>query len=344
MNKNLKYLIVLLLVVVLTGFFAYRQFNKPAEKKILYYQSGMHPWIKSDKPGKCPICGMDLMPVYEEKGEAMAGQMAEHKAKELTLTRNQLKHLNVQTATVGYKLLSHEIRAVGEVAYDPELVVAQEEFVAALASGMLVNSSRRKLRLLGMSAKEIDRLAKTKKVNTNLLLPEANMWIYAEIYEQDLSWVRVGQKAAVISISYPDMKFSGQVTAIEPVLDKKTRSAKVRIKAANPGLKLKPQMYVDVYLKTSPTRVLAVPKSAVLDTGERKVAYVARSAGVFQARDVVTGAAAAGFIPIIKGLQAGEKVVTSANFLIDSQSQLTGGSSALYGGASEVNSHDRQDH
>lgn len=339
--KNKLIIFILIIAVLLGGsFFAYRLFNPTQpQRKILYYQSGMHPWIKSDKPGKCPICGMDLMPVYE--GEEAKGQKPEAKGNTVQLTQNQLRHLDVKTATVAYRSLSKEIRAVGTVAYDPELVVAEEEFVAAVESGVLVEAGRRKLRLLGLSERKIDQLAKTKKIDTNLILPENEMWVYADIYEQELSWVKQGGRAEVKSVSYPEQTFSGIIEAIEPILEAKTRSAKLRIKVANPNLLLKPQMFVDVYLKSPARRALAVPKEAVLDTGKRKIAYVEKEQGLYEARDVVIGASASGFIPIIKGLHAGEKVVTSANFLIDSQSQLTGGSSTLYGGATEVHQHDR---
>jgi len=336
--KN-KYIVVLLIATVLSisGYFVYQSLNRVPEKKILYYQSGMHPWIKSDKPGKCPICGMDLQPVYER--EEAQGQRPKAKGNEIHLNQNQLKHLNVQTETVKYQLLRKEIRTVGTVAYDPELVVAEEEFVAALESGFLQESGRRKLRLLGLSEEQINQLAKTKRIDTNLILPEKNMWVYADVYEQDLDWVRVGRQVIVKSVAFPEKTFYGQVKAIEPVLDARTRSAKIRIIVNNQQLKLKPQMQVDVYLKSLAKKLLAVPKAAVLDTGQRKVAYVEKTAGVYEARDVVIGAASSGFIPVVKGLSAGEKVVTSANFLIDSQSQLTGGSSALYGGAKEVGSN-----
>jgi Cu(I)/Ag(I) efflux system membrane fusion protein len=348
-----KYVIVLVLIAVLVGgYFGYKALNQPkAERKILYYQSGMHPWIKSDKPGKCPICGMDLVPVYEESASAKAtADKEERPSNQVRLSKNQLENINVKTETVRKLPLFKEIRTVGVVAYDPELVVAQEEFIAALEAKNLIDASRRKLRILGLSKSEIRKLERTRKTDTNLLLPEKKMWVYADIYEDELGWVKAGDKVKIISVTYPGKEFTGRIRSIEPILDAKTRSAKLRIEAHNPELKLKPQMYVDVYLKSTPRYSLAIPRDALLDTGERKVVYVEKERGIYEQKNVKTGAvsdvlidgAKHKYLPVIHGLSDGMKVVTAANFLIDSQSQLTVGSSALYGGAKEIgHSHGR---
>ena len=342
--KNRKIWIVTgMLVILLVGiFFGYKYFN-PAEpdRKILYYQSGMHPWIKSDKPGKCPLCGMDLVPVYEDDLKVGA---KDPKVNRVQLAANQLKHLNVRTETVDSLSLFKEIRTVGVVAYDPELVVAQEEFIAALETQSLASAARRKLRILGLSTREINRLERRRRADTNLLLPEYRMWVYADVYEEEMGWIVPGTRVKVLSVAYPGQEFRGWISSLEPVLDAKTRSAKVRIQVLNPGLKLKPQMYVDVYLKSKPKNALAVDKAAILNTGERKVAYVQIEPGLFEMRHVKIGAEyltkqnkdKKKYLTVLKGLSKGEKVVVGANFLIDSQSQLTSGSSSLYGGAQEV--------
>jgi Cu(I)/Ag(I) efflux system membrane fusion protein len=352
MAKYLKLLLSSIIIVLIFtgGFYVYGRMSHPSQqRKILYYQSGMHPWITSDKPGKCPICGMDLMPVYEGEEENTVPKgdgQAEPRSKSVKLTQKQLSMLNASTEQVKNLPLFKELRTVGVVAYDPELVVAQEEFIAALDAGdkELAGLARRKLRLMGLSSSEIDRLSRNKKIESNLLLPENKMWIYADIYEQDIGMVQPGVKAKISAVAYPEEEFFGRVISIEPILEAKTRSAKLRIEVNNQSLKLKPQMYVDVYLSTRPKMSLSVPKLAVLDTGRRKLVYVEKEAGLYEQREVVTGALSQAlingqklnFFPIIKGLLAGEKVVTSANFLVDSQSQLTGGSSALYGGAKEI--------
>ena len=263
------------------------------------------------------------------------------------LTEEQERLAGVKTEAVRSLPLFKEIRTVGVVAYDPTLVVAQEEFIAALEAedSRLTELAKRKLRIQGLSLAQIDELRQSRKVDSNLLLPEKKMWVYADIYEYELAWVRVGQRVRVESVAYPGRTFLGAVKAVEPILEAKTRSNRIRILVANPGLRLKPQMYVDVYLKSNSKYTLAIPKEAVLDTGRRKLAYVDRGNGLYEAREVLTGSPAQAliknvkrkFLPVIKGVVKGEKVVIAANFLIDSQSQLSGGSSALYGGATEIN-------
>ncbi|NQT28966.1 MAG: efflux RND transporter periplasmic adaptor subunit, partial [Candidatus Saganbacteria bacterium] len=314
----------------------------------------MHPWITSDKPGKCPICGMDLIPVYESKEAKGQKPTAKEKGSHVQLTKKQLENINLQTETVAKRSLFLDLRLAGEIAYDPDLLVAEEEFVAATYAGDsdLAELAKRKLLVLGLSKEEIDQLAKTFKVDSNLLLPEARMWVYADIYEHELSWAKVGNQVQITSVTYPGETFSGWIRSIDPILKAKTRTAKLRIEVNNPKLKLKPQMYVDVYLSSTPRRVLAVPKEAVIDTGLRRLAYVEKAPGIYEPRELKLGPEAdvlvkghkVKFFPVILGISAGEKVVTGASFLIDSQSQLTGGSSALYGGASEVNNHDRKNH
>jgi Cu(I)/Ag(I) efflux system membrane fusion protein len=274
--------------------------------------------------------------------------------------------IDLKTKTVKHVSLFKEIRTVGVIAYDPVLVVAEEEFLAALrardkvlksdiaqvreSAETLLNSSRRKLMILGVSESEISKLEEERRVHSNLLLPEEKMWVYANIYEQDLEWVQMGLGVTVRSVAAPGRDFRGVIKAVEPILDAKTRTAKVRIEVDNFNLILKPKMYVDVYVKTKPKYVLAVPKEAVLDTGLRKIAYVDKGEGHFVKVELMTGVEGVvlidgkkrPFLVILSGLKKGDVVVTSANFLIDSESQITGGSSNLYGGAKEIKG-DRHD-
>ncbi|MFH1683339.1 MAG: heavy metal-binding domain-containing protein, partial [Candidatus Margulisiibacteriota bacterium] len=215
--KN-KYIIALLIIVVVgvSGYFAYQSFNRPPERKILYYQSGMHPWIKSDKPGKCPLCGMDLVPIYEgeEPLDSASTSSASLGVKaQVRLTKKQLENINVRTSLAKRRQLFKEIRAVGEVAYDPDLLVAEEEFVAAVESGdkTLTELAKRKLRVLGLSLDQISRLQSSKKVDSNLLLPESAMWVYADIYEHELGLVKSGARATIKSVAYPGQIFHGWV-------------------------------------------------------------------------------------------------------------------------------------
>jgi membrane fusion protein, copper/silver efflux system len=150
----------------------------------------------------------------------------------------------------------------------------------------------------------------------------SRVWILADIYEYELSFVRVGQHATV-TLSYdPGTVLTAQVGFVYPTLDPKTRTAKIRFELANPGEKLKPDMYANVELKVSLGTRLAVSQEAVIDTGTRKMVFVDRGQGRLEPREVQLGGQVENAYVVESGLQPGERVVTSAAFLIDSESQL----------------------
>ncbi len=148
------------------------------------------------------------------------------------------------------------------------------------------------------------------------------VWLYADIYEYELPFIRVGQQAA-IQLSYLQGEtFTGKAIYIYPSLDPNTRTAKVRFEFPNPHGKLKPEMYANVEIKVHLGRRLVVPEGAIIDTGLRQMAIVDKGNGYFEPREVMVGAKVDDYYEIIKGLKAGERVVTSANFLIDSESKF----------------------
>ncbi len=152
----------------------------------------------------------------------------------------------------------------------------------------------------------------------------SNLWLIAEVYEQELPFVRIGQDARAIFSALPGQSFSGKVTFIYPTLSPETRTAKLRIELPNADGRLKPALYGSVAITTAAGegKALAIPESALLDSGSRKVVLVERGEGRYEPRDVETGIRADGYVAILKGLSDGEKVVVSANFLIDSESNL----------------------
>jgi Cu(I)/Ag(I) efflux system membrane fusion protein len=152
----------------------------------------------------------------------------------------------------------------------------------------------------------------------------SSVWLLADVSEQDVGLVRVGQEAKIGIVAYPGETFSGKVVFLYPTIDAATRTAKVRIELANSGGLLKPAMFANVELASGDTRgeVLAVPESAVLDSGARQVVLVRRGEGLFEPRKVGIGMRADGYIEVTEGLQAGEQVVVRANFLIDAESNL----------------------
>jgi Cu(I)/Ag(I) efflux system membrane fusion protein len=148
------------------------------------------------------------------------------------------------------------------------------------------------------------------------------VWLYADIYEYELPFVRLGQDAS-IQLSYiPGEMFRGKAIYIYPSLNPETRTAKVRFEFPNPHGKLKPEMYANVEIKVHLGQKLAVPEGAIIDTGIRQMAIVDKGSGYFEPREVKVGSKVDNYYEVIKGLKAGERVVTSANFLIDSESKL----------------------
>jgi len=368
---DLRFVTILFLIFLLTGCSQVKSSESQvsnSQEHIEYYTCGMHPSVnisveEYNKGNKsCPICNMNLTPVYKEievkevdKPEGAVGRI-KIKSKEVALA-------GVRNEPVRKLHLFKEIRTVGRVAYDPELAIAQEEFLSAVKTldkmqegnileikeraSNLVKSSKRRLKLLGLSEEQIKKLEEKKKVQTNLIMPEENMWIYGDVYEYELDWVTTGQKVKVTTSSFPGKEFYGVISSLNPVLDSKTRSVRFRANVDNPDLKLKPEMYVDVIIMSmymaqdGEHEVLAIPKEAVLDTGMRKIAWVDKGLQEYEARLVEVGPEAtavidgkeAKFYPVLKGLTEGEYVVTKANFLIDSQSQLSGVAASGYGGA-----------
>jgi Cu(I)/Ag(I) efflux system membrane fusion protein len=152
----------------------------------------------------------------------------------------------------------------------------------------------------------------------------SQVWLIAEVFEQDLAGVAVGQMATIEVRAFPGRTFSGRVAFIYPTVGGETRTARVRIEIANPGGLLKEQMIASIAIAAPAGRrgVIAVQESAVVDSGRRQVVLIERSEGRFEPRPVRLGTRAGGFVEVLDGIREGERVVTSANFLIDAESNL----------------------
>ena len=239
--------------------------------------------------------------------------------------------------------------------YSPDLYSAQNEYVLALnqGGGSLRASARQKLKLFDISEDQLAELEKTRQPQRTLRVDapidgvvvekmavqgqmvEAGMklyrladlsivWVQSQIYEQDLALLKLGQEAEV-SLSYlPDRKFRGRITYIYPTVDEKTRTARVRMEFHNPGLFLKPGMFatVEVHSELEP-QALLVPDTAILRSGDKNTVFVALENGRFEPRTVTIGAQGENDqYQVLSGLNEGERVVTSGQFLLDSESQL----------------------
>ncbi|MEI8234582.1 MAG: efflux RND transporter periplasmic adaptor subunit [Verrucomicrobiota bacterium] len=239
--------------------------------------------------------------------------------------------------------------------YAPDLVTAQQEYLIALRSGVpsLKASALRRLQNFDISAAQITAMEKTGEVRKTLeitaprdgvvvekmafqgqmadagmklyrLADLSRVWVQAPIYEQDLPLVRTGQEAEVTLTYLPGKTFHGRVAYVYPTLDEKTRTARVRLEFPNPDHSLKPGMFAKVALKTeAEASALLVPDTAVLRSGEKNTVFIALDGGRFEPRTIVLGARGEGdFYQVLSGLQEGERVVTSGQFLLDSESQL----------------------
>ncbi len=383
--------------------------GKP-ERKIKYWTCSMHPQVKMDNKGLCPICGMDLIPIYD------GGDDNDDEAT-LTLGERARKLAVVRTSTVGKRKLTRHIQTVAKIDYDetkvayisawnngridklyvdftgmkvkkgqrlallysPELISAQQEYL--LTYKTRGKKARSKLRLLGISDSQIKKIEKAKEPLTHLTVSSpitgtvikkniksgqyvktgnllytiadlSNLWVYLDVYEYDVPWVSLGQTVMISVESYPEKEFEGVITFIDPFLNEKTRTLKVRVDVKNLEGKLKPGMFAYAHIhdammdgmKNNEEKMLAVPKSAVLDTGLRKIVFVEVESGKYSLREVITGALAGDYYPVASGLSEGEVVVTSGNFLIDSQMQLTGKPSIMFTCGSKVDPHAAMGH
>jgi membrane fusion protein, copper/silver efflux system len=228
----------------------------------------------------------------------------------------------------------------------------------------LVAASRKKLELWGLTPAQIDELAaggsavhlttfspasgvvKERKVTQGQYVSEgealftvsdlSRVWVLADVYQADLERIKNGALAEITTDALPGVRLRGRVSFLDPSVRADTRTSAARIEVANPELRLRPGMYVRARLLTAQAApVLAVPRTAVLDTGTQKLVYVAKGNGEFEAREVQLGESYDGYYPVISGLEDGEQVVTRGAFMIDSQTRITGGMSGMFGGSKE---------
>ncbi len=153
------------------------------------------------------------------------------------------------------------------------------------------------------------------------------VWISADIYESEVAATKVGQSATVTFAAYPGETFSGKVAYVYPTLNTETRTVRVRLEFLNPELKLKPGMYGNVTLQTDTVRTLVVPKEALLDTGLRQLVFIDRGQGRYEPASVKLGRRSQDAVEVLDGLKEGDRIVTSANFLLDAESKLASAAS-----------------
>jgi hypothetical protein len=300
----------------------------------LFYRHPMRPDVTSPHPAKDEM-GMDYIPVYEEDAPETSS-VAGRAGFKLSTARQQL--IGVTRAPVERRRLDSDIRAVGMVAYDPTLYQAIVEYREALdtkhafganalpeardgANG-IARAAALRLRQLGLSEQQLREIAETGRSPVDLLLPGKNAWVYAQVYEYEMSAVHPGQAVTITTPSQRQRTYEGRVVAVDPIIDTKTRTARVRVHVPTPDASLRPEGFVHATIHVPSDEVLTVPADAVLLGGHEQIVFVIRDEGTFVPRAVQLGREANGYYEVLGGVVAGEDVVTSANFLIDSESRF----------------------
>jgi Cu(I)/Ag(I) efflux system membrane fusion protein len=366
--------------------------------EIAYYTCPMHPSVRQQTPGQCPICSMDLTPVTRTEVESGT----------ILVDAERRQRIGVRTEVVKARELSTTVRTVGEVTYDesrlfdvnlrvsgwvqdlrvtntgspvkkgqrlftlysPELYASQREFLSVAGTsapqsvGKLAEVSRTRLHLLGMTDAQIRELARrgTAQENVPILSPASGyvieknvvegaqveagtqayriadlskIWIDANVYESDLRHVKPKQAVSIELPFVPGRTYEGEVDYVYPKLEGATRTGQVRIVVKNPDLELKPNMYADVVFEVDLGERLAIPESAVIYTGPRRLVFVDLGEGRLRPQVVKLGIHADGWFEVVEGLNAGDTIVTSANFLIAAESRLRSAAQYWQGGAND---------
>jgi membrane fusion protein, copper/silver efflux system len=230
----------------------------------------------------------------------------------------------------------------------------------SLGSASLLEAARRRLSLWDISEEQIAELQKNGQPQRTLtffspmsgfvikkeaaqgmkVMPDKELytitdlsavWVNADIYENELANVRLGQRATIALSYFPGQTFSGKVTWIAPVLEEKTRTTKVRLEFANRDFKLKPEMYANVEIEVDGGKKLAIPDEAVLDSGIRKIVFIDKGEGRYAPAEVKLGSKFDGYYEVLAGLSPGERIIASASFLLDSESRLKEAMGAMAG-------------
>ncbi len=435
LKNNWKLILITAVVAFLLGFVFSGSSSLPRSEAVSatrtheqgsqIWTCSMHPQIRMNEPGQCPICGMDLIPANDSK-EALG-------PRELKLSENAQKLASIETVEVIRGRAVHGVRLVGKLTrdearektisawiggridkmfvditgefvrkgdplvslYSPVLYTAQRELLQSLKSnrdrGSVITEKRlmaaeKKLKLLGMSRKQIKKVETSGKLTTHVVIRApisgivihrnvregsyvkvgqamyrvtdlSRLWLELDAYESDIQWLQNGQSVVFQVEAYPGKRFNGKIVFVDPVMNPKTRSIRIRADVPNMDGLLKPDMFVHAVVGAELNnrgRVqkgagegedlpLIVPASAPLLTGTRAVVYVAVSGkpGVFEGREVTLGPVVDNGYVVMAGLKEGEQVVVKGNFMIDSDLQIQAKASMMYpsGGAPASHKH-----
>jgi Cu(I)/Ag(I) efflux system membrane fusion protein len=402
-NKNILKMLGILFAGVLLGwiFFGGNNTSKTehehniAENAETIWTCSMHPQIRMNEPGQCPICGMELIPL-ESNGSAIDPDA-------IQMTEDAMKLANVQTMIVGggknankklalngkvqideRKLYTQSTHIPGRIekltvnftgekvnrgqtlamVYSPEMVTAQEELLQAYhmkeSQPELFEAAKQKLSNLKIGESTINKIITSNKpiqqfpitadvtgiitakkvdlgdyVDQGMPIYEiadlSSLWVLFDVYESDMSWIKVGNKINYSIQSLPGESFEGVITFIDPLINPQTRVASARVEVKNSNNKLKPEMFVsgivNKNISTSESKDIVIPKTAIMWTGERSIVYmksVVSNKVNFKLREVTLGTSLGDAYIIKKGLSEGEEIVVNGTFTVDAASQLAG--------------------
>jgi len=284
-----------------------RQPPAPAAARV-EYACPMHPTFVADAPGTCPVCGMQLTARTSHSRRRAARAPAPSSAAE------------------GPAGVAGEGDASGAEVVDSSW---SGRVVAGRAALSLDEASRR---LLGVRTEPVRRMRLVRQIRAAGEVTARgphHATVVTEVYENDLPSLRTGMEAALTVLYLPGKGWRGEVAAIAPAVDARTRTVRLRIEAEDPGGDLRPGMFADVYLKRDLGEGLMVPDTAVIYLGSRRLVFVEHDDGRLEPREVRLGPNVGAGFQVLSGLGEGEPVVASANFLIDSESSLRGAVASL---------------
>jgi membrane fusion protein, copper/silver efflux system len=388
------------------------------DNEVDYYTCTMHPSVHSKTPGKCPICGMELVPVYKRssatnawlilKGETNPPD-ADEVPGEFTVPIERQQQIGVTYATVEEIDLQKSVRALGVVASEirrrrdfvapapgsvvslgvdsagetvktgqtlltidsPALLTEEQNFAEAAKDYLTTpgfgsrrsveniqaqfEAAKNRLLLWNLTTNQIADLEQwetrvphdtveiqapfsgvIQRVNAEPgknfgmgdelleLTDLQTVYVWANFYQEDLPLLKEGLTVNITTSTWPGEIFHGKIAVVDPFLDSDTRTVRVRIDIENPDLKLRPEMFVDVGLNIDAGEQLAVPVNAVMPTGEHNIVFVDKGRGELQPRFIELGPQCGDYYEVKSGLNEGERVVASGNFLIDAESQIQG--------------------
>lgn len=329
MVKNKKWIIISVVILFLGLVIGISCADSKKPDDVAYYTCTMHPQIKKDKPGNCPICGMKLVPVKKQNNTDQHNQQnnGEQNPSGATPTgvfidSTYTQKIGVQTEEVLVRALIKTVIAYGKVAHDPKLWVTQNEFLEALKLGdaSLIASAELKLKFLGLSDEWIAILKKERQLNPGFHIPTSGQPSYFEafIYQGDVDVVKKKLEADIYDDSGRFLA-KGEVMALGTMVDPETRSVRVLIET--PALhQLRSNTFVYAHIKIPFGEKLSIPKKAVLFNGDHNMVYVVDQ-DRYTGKKIELGAEADDYYEVLSGVQEKDVVVTNGHFLIDSETQ-----------------------